>query len=153
MAGSTKSGIRWWMWTSIILGAVGSFVAVTILLRRRKGKEQVVPIRRIELKPKPSSSLGKTRQPAKSKPESAKPDDLKAIEGVGPKTADVLQSSGIGTYAQLASAGVDQIKVILGENGIRANPATWPEQARLAAAGKWEALETLQAELKGGRRA
>jgi hypothetical protein len=33
-----------------------------------------------------------------------------------------------------------------------ADPATWPEQAHLAAAGHWGALETLQNELKGGRR-
>jgi hypothetical protein len=33
-----------------------------------------------------------------------------------------------------------------------AHPATWPEQAALAATGEWEALEALQAKLKGGRR-
>ena len=32
------------------------------------------------------------------------------------------------------------------------DPATWPEQARLAAAGQWDELKTLQESLKGGRR-
>jgi hypothetical protein len=34
-----------------------------------------------------------------------------------------------------------------------ADPTTWPEQAGIAAKGDWEALEQLQAMLKGGRRA
>jgi hypothetical protein len=33
-----------------------------------------------------------------------------------------------------------------------ADPSTWPEQAGLAAAGRWSELEVLQEELKGGRR-
>ena len=32
------------------------------------------------------------------------------------------------------------------------DPSTWPEQASLAAAGEWDALQALQDELKGGRR-
>jgi hypothetical protein len=31
------------------------------------------------------------------------------------------------------------------------NPGTWPKQAKLAADGKWEELETLQKQLKGGK--
>jgi small subunit ribosomal protein S2 len=140
------------MWVSVILGAAAAFVLITILMRRREAKGEPVPVRRIELKPKPRPRPGKEQQPAKHKPKPAKPDDLKVIEGIGPKTAGVLLSSGIRTYAQLASAGAERIKAILKENSIRANPTTWPEQAKLAAAGKWEALEKLQAKLKGGRR-
>jgi hypothetical protein len=33
-----------------------------------------------------------------------------------------------------------------------ATPDTWPEQAGLAAAGRWEELEALQDSLKGGRK-
>jgi predicted flap endonuclease-1-like 5' DNA nuclease len=166
MAGSQKSGIRWWMWISMILGAAASFVLVTILVRRREAKGGVVPVRRIEIKPKaqprpvrlrpqvkPESAKPKSAEPKPARPKPAKADDLKVIEGIGPKTADLLQSSGIKTYAQLSAAGVERIKAMLIKGGIRANPATWPEQAKLAAAGKWEALEALQAKLKGGRRA
>jgi hypothetical protein len=31
------------------------------------------------------------------------------------------------------------------------DPATWPEQAKLAAEGNWEELKKRQDELKGGR--
>jgi predicted flap endonuclease-1-like 5' DNA nuclease len=151
MAGSQKSGIRWWMWISIILGGAASFLLVTILMRRREAKREVAPVRRIELKPEVQARAAKPLRPAKSKP--ARADDLMVIEGIGPKTAASLQSSGIKTYAQLSAAGAERIKGILTENGIRANPTTWPEQAELAAAGEWKALEAMQAKLKGGRRA
>ena len=89
--------------------------------------------------------------------EAPEPDDLKRIEGIGPKLASVLQEGGIVTYAQLAEADEEQIKGILEASDPRllrlARPASWPEQAALAAAGEWEALEALQGELKGGRRA
>ena len=87
----------------------------------------------------------------------AKPDDLKRIEGIGPKIASVLQAGGISTYAQLADSDPDQLRQILEESDPRliriANPDTWPEQASLVAAGDTDGLEELKAALKGGRRA
>jgi hypothetical protein len=81
------------------------------------------------------------------------PDDLKRIEGIGPKIAEVLQQAGLVTFEALASTRVEHLQVILDESGIRlAWPETWPEQAQLAAAGDWAALEALQDELQGGRR-
>jgi NADH-quinone oxidoreductase subunit I len=85
----------------------------------------------------------------------AGPDDLVRIEGIGPKISEVLQGAGITTYAQLAGTDVDRIKQILEEADPKllqlADPATWPRQAKLAASGKWEALEKWQARLKGGK--
>lgn len=83
------------------------------------------------------------------------PDDLKIVEGIGPKIEGILHAAGIKTFAQLAAAPVDQLEKIVREDaGIRvAFPDTWPEQAKLAAANAWDALEKLQDELKGGRRA
>jgi predicted flap endonuclease-1-like 5' DNA nuclease len=84
------------------------------------------------------------------------PDDLKQIEGIGPKIASVLQVAGIVTFAQLAATDVGRIEEILEAEDPRlrrlADPGTWPEQASLAAAGDWKGLETLQNQLKGGRR-
>jgi predicted flap endonuclease-1-like 5' DNA nuclease len=82
------------------------------------------------------------------------PDDLKIVEGVGPKIEEILHAAGIKTFAQLAATSVSQLEQIVREDaGIRiAFPDTWPEQARLAAAEDWAALEKLQEELKGGRR-
>lgn len=82
-------------------------------------------------------------------------DDLEIVEGIGPKINSILQAAGIRTFAQLAAADVAQLEEILRAAGMRRinNPATWPEQARLAAGGDWNGLETLQKSLKAGRRA
>jgi predicted flap endonuclease-1-like 5' DNA nuclease len=89
-------------------------------------------------------------------PSAPAPDDLKQIEGIGPKLSSVLQAAGITTFAQLAEASTAQLEQILeaaDPNLLRlAKPTTWPEQAKLAAEGKWEELAKLQDELHGGRR-
>jgi hypothetical protein len=66
----------------------------------------------------------------------------------------LLQASGIRTFAQLAASPVEQLREILVKARLThlADPTTWPEQASLAAAGKWDELEALQTQLKGGRR-
>lgn len=81
-------------------------------------------------------------------------DDLKKIEGIGPKMEAVLKQAGITTFAQLAETPVEELQRILDEAGVAkiTNPQTWAEQAKLAAAGDWEGLEKLQSELKGGLR-
>jgi predicted flap endonuclease-1-like 5' DNA nuclease len=80
------------------------------------------------------------------------PDDLKRIEGIGPKISGVLNAAGITTFVQLAETSVEELSRIIEEGGVRiAFPETWPEQASLAAAGKWEEFEALQDRLQGGR--
>lgn len=80
-------------------------------------------------------------------------DDLKRIEGIGPKIAEIFNAAGISTYADLAATPVEKLSEILAEAGSRyasKNPATWPEQAKLAAEGNWDVLKDLQEKLKGG---
>jgi len=91
--------------------------------------------------------------PEPEKPEPTPPDELKRIEGIGPKISSLLQDAGIATFTQLAAADVEHLREILDAVNLRiADPTTWPEQAALAAAGDWESLASLQSELKGGRR-
>ncbi|MBN1221543.1 MAG: DUF4332 domain-containing protein [Anaerolineae bacterium] len=93
------------------------------------------------------------QQPA-AIPAPVEPDDLTVIEGIGPKISGLLQAAGVTTLAQLAETDVAQIRQILEDAGLirLADPTTWPEQAKLAAAGDWQALQKLQDELQGGRR-
>jgi predicted flap endonuclease-1-like 5' DNA nuclease len=104
-----------------------------------------------------AKSLGEagTRAPTRRAQASAKTDDLTIIEGIGPKISRLLQDKDINTFAELAAANVGQIQEILTEAGLSniAKPATWSEQAQLAAEGKWDDLKSLQDALKGGRRA
>lgn len=80
------------------------------------------------------------------------PDDLKKIEGIGPKVANLLNEHGITTFAQLAEIPVEKLTEILEADKLQMmNPVSWPKQAQLAAAGDWETLEKLQGDLKGGR--
>ncbi len=91
----------------------------------------------------------------KETPAETSSDDLKKIEGIGPKIAEKLGEAGINTFSELASAEVDTLKGILEEAGSRYrmhDPTTWPEQAGLAADGKWDELQKLQDELDGGRK-
>jgi ribosomal protein L21 len=87
---------------------------------------------------------------AAAKKSTAKADDLKKIEGIGPKIAETLVEAGIATYADLAKAKPAKISEII--EGVRGNhvPDTWPKQAQLAADGKWDELKELQDKLDGG---
>ena len=80
-------------------------------------------------------------------------DDLTKIEGIGPKISGWLNDAGITLYQQLAQLTPEQINETLRNAGHRmAATDTWPEQAALAAAGRWDELAQLQDTLHGGRR-
>lgn len=79
--------------------------------------------------------------------------NLKLIEGIGPRSASALAAAGVQTFAKLAALTPDEIQAILRKSGVRIpSTGTWPEQAALAAASNWEALKKLQGSLKGGHR-
>jgi ribosomal protein L30 len=80
-------------------------------------------------------------------------DDIEVVEGIGPKVASVLRDAGIATFAQLAAAEVSDLRKILADAKLSmAVPDSWPEQAALAAAGRFDELKLLQERLVGGRR-
>jgi len=136
-AAGQSRGVPWWVIALLVV--LGLLLGLWLL--RRPG-EEAAPTTEAE-------AVAPTRAA-----EPPAPDDLKRIEGIGPKISGLLQAAGITTFAQLAATDVSRLKEILAEADLTAlaNPTTWPEQARLAAAGKWDAFETLQDELKGGRR-
>jgi predicted flap endonuclease-1-like 5' DNA nuclease len=81
------------------------------------------------------------------------PEDLRVIEGIGPRSAQVLGEAGILSFSRLAGMHPNDIQTVLRAAGVRVPyPETWPEQAELAAAGDWDALKELQGNLQGGRR-
>jgi predicted flap endonuclease-1-like 5' DNA nuclease len=152
--------LLWWLWSrreeqdiAEIEIEVGELPSVDELQAVEAGGEG-------ELLAVETRTVADVEQPAveaKVREETPEQDDLKRIEGIGPKISSVLQQAGIMTFAQLADTEVGQIEAILEAENPRlrqlADPSTWPEQASLAAAGEWEALEALQGELRGGRRA
>ena len=103
----------------------------------------------------PKKAAVKAEAPkAKAAPKKAAPkkaDDLKKIEGIGPKIAETLIAAGISTFAELAKTKSDKIAEIIAD--VRGNHVTdtWPAQAKLAAEGKWDELKKWQDELDGGK--
>ncbi|MBN9283907.1 MULTISPECIES: hypothetical protein [unclassified Flavobacterium] len=80
--------------------------------------------------------------------------DLKIIEGIGPKIEELFNTSGIFSWKALSEISVDRCNEILhkaGERFVIHNPATWPRQARMAYEGKWQELKDWQEQLDGGK--
>ncbi|HKK78213.1 MAG TPA: helix-hairpin-helix domain-containing protein [Phaeodactylibacter sp.] len=105
--------------------------------------------------PKKATAKAKAAPKKKTAKKAAGKDDLKKIEGIGPKIAGLFADAGITTFEGLATAKKSQLKEILEAAGPRYkmhDPTTWTKQAKLAAAGKWDELDKLQQELKGGKR-
>ncbi|WP_417290597.1 50S ribosomal protein L21 [Corallibacter sp.] len=109
---------------------------------------------------KPAAKAEKKAAPAKkeapkaaSKKSTAKADDLKKIEGAGPKAAEALVNAGYETFAKVAKAKPEELSAVLSEASSRLAHIvtdTWPKQAALAADGKWDELKELQDRLDGG---
>ncbi|MCK5536884.1 MAG: hypothetical protein KAI79_08655 [Bacteroidales bacterium] len=80
--------------------------------------------------------------------------DLKIIEGIGPKIEELLKNNKISTWGQLADANTDDVKTLLKQGGSKYsmhNPTTWAEQAKMAFEGRWEELKSYQDYLDGGK--
>ena len=89
-------------------------------------------------------------------PKGIKQDDLKIVEGIGPKIEGLLHDAGIKTWVELSETAIERIKEILDAAGPRYqmhDPATWPKQSQYAAEGKFEELKEWQEMLDGGKSA
>jgi large subunit ribosomal protein L27 len=81
-------------------------------------------------------------------------DDLKMVEGIGPKIEGLLNAAGIVTWKDLSNAPEEKVQGILDDAGPRYRmhqPKTWANQAKMADEGKWELLERYQDWLDGGK--
>ncbi|NPA46456.1 MAG: hypothetical protein GXO24_04485 [Chlorobi bacterium] len=84
----------------------------------------------------------------------ARKDDLKVVEGIGPKIEQLLYAEAIYTWEDLADTPVERLRQILDKAGPRYrvhDPESWPFQARMAAGGRWDELEKWQEEHKYGK--
>jgi len=96
----------------------------------------------------------KEKKAAKAEKAEATPDDLTKIEGIGKKIADLLAAEKIESFKDLSKTSAKKLKNILEVAGSKFNvhdPSSWPEQAKLAAAGKWAELKELQNDLIAGK--
>ena len=160
-----ESHFRWYIWLLFLFIPLG--ILVLYILREIEKRQQTqvetydekiklesLDEEKVVVQAKKTATV--SEKPGKTIPAAAKQtkaDDLKKIEGIGPKISQVLTSAGVDTFNKLAGLKPDAIKNILEDNGVRLGfPETWPEQARLAADNDWDALKKLQESLKGGRK-
>lgn len=81
-------------------------------------------------------------------------DDLKIVEGIGPKIEKLFHNEGIRTWKALGETTVERCQQILdaaGEKYKIHKPATWPKQSEMAYLGKWNELKELQDKMTGGK--
>lgn len=103
---------------------------------------------------KPAKVVKEKKTAKKAGKPAPTPDDLTKVEGIGKKIAALLAAENILTFKDLSKISVKKLKGILEVAGSKFHvhdPASWPKQAKLAAAEKWEELEELQKELIGGK--
>jgi predicted flap endonuclease-1-like 5' DNA nuclease len=105
--------------------------------------------------PKPKTEAAPAAPDPKPAPAKAKadPDDLRRIEGIGPKIASALIAQGIDTFEKLSKQSLEELQSKVKAEGVRFSPSaeSWAEQASYAAKGDWDGLQTLQDTLIGGR--
>ena len=89
----------------------------------------------------------------KAAPKVATGDDLKRIEGIGPKINDALLAAGITTFAELAAGTEETFKTALEVAGLRSHPSigSWAEQAGFLARGDEAGFKDLTDRLVAGR--
>lgn len=149
----------------LLLGATvaGWFLAKVIIKKRIDNLQELLEEKKYELAQLRTltdttvdypiaTNASKTVYPTIS-PDHA-PDDLKVIEGIGPKIEEILNKAGIHTYEQLMETPVLRTAGYLKKAGPRyqlQDPSSWPEQAALAKQQKWEELERLKLKLISGR--
>ena len=87
---------------------------------------------------------------ADAAPASGDSDDLTTIWGVGPKYAGILTDAGMTTFSAVAEASVEDLQAAITDAGstTAGNEETWPEQARMLAAGDTEGHEAYVESLK-----
>ncbi|KLT69125.1 MULTISPECIES: hypothetical protein [Flavobacterium] len=83
-----------------------------------------------------------------------KENDLKVVEGIGPKIETLFNNAGIKTWQELSATTTEKLQSILdaaGENYAIHNPGSWAKQALLAYQGKWQELKDWQDSHIGGK--
>jgi len=170
MQGTEEStGTPWWVWLLIIVVLLFAALLWWLWWSRRRDEKALPAVEPMRVAPvqAPEVKMAEVKMPEVQLPEvqvpevatgavemvPSEPDDLEMIEGIGPKIAGLLKAAGITTFAQLAEVDLARVQAILSAANLRlADPSTWAEQAKLAAAGDRSGLEALQSRLKGGRR-
>lgn len=148
--------------TAKILGHLKGDKVIVFKKKRRKGYKKKnghrqsfteIQIESIAASGATKKAPAKKAEPKATAKKSSIGDDLKKIEGVGPKAAEAMVKAGLDTFAKIAKADPAKLSELLVDASSRLAHLvtdTWPKQAALAAEGKWDELKELQDKLDGG---
>ena len=130
---------------------IASFDRVVSAVTGTEIKREAAPEMPEEVKEVVEKKEEKVEAPKKeAAKDSSDKDDLKKIEGVGPKIEEALNAGGIMTFADLAASTDEATQELIKDVRGNHQAGTWNEQAELARDGKWDELKTLQDALDGG---
>jgi len=124
-------------------GSKNTSKKITPTTTRRRGRPAASTAKKV--------TSAKKTSPAKR---GRKSDDLKLIEGVGPKMEEALRNAGFKTFAKIATSNPDKLKAVLVKANSRfgiAATESWPTQAKMATKGAFEELKAFQDTLNRGR--
>ncbi len=91
--------------------------------------------------------------PVASRAAKVKSDDLKIVEGIGPKLESIFKENGVTDLKAMSETSPERLREILESAGPRFkmfNPETWPKQALMAHEGRLDELKAYQDRLVGG---
>ncbi len=83
-----------------------------------------------------------------------KENDLKIVEGIGPKIEGLFHNFGIKTWKDLSKVSTNKCQEVLNSGGKRYrihDPASWPMQAKMAYEGQWVELAKWQDKHRAGK--
>lgn len=83
-----------------------------------------------------------------------KENDLKLVEGIGPKIEGLFHNFDIKTWEALSEVSVSKCQEVLDSGGDRYrihDPSSWPMQAKMCYEGKWKDLVKWQDKHKAGK--
>ncbi len=143
-------------WGSFVRNAVNNqpIQSQSLEIQKKKLSEPAVPKAEVKAVESSTEKMDVKKANGKSKINTPVQDDLKRIEGIGPKIQELLNAAGIHTFSELSKTTKTHLEDILNAGGKRFsihNPTSWAQQATLAAEGKWEELKKLQDVLIGGK--
>lgn len=139
------AGHAFGMWMGAVAGATEASQKLFAGLAEAEARPQPAKLRLVASQPAPRGAPAARKETRKAEAAApaaierpGKPDDLKAISGVGPKLEKVLNGLGIWTYAQIAALGEAEIAWLDGHLGFsgRIGRDDWVGQAAALSAGR-----------------
>jgi predicted flap endonuclease-1-like 5' DNA nuclease len=129
------------------------YVTVTNSAGETRSMRRNFSIAAPEVAPAPVAPPPPAPEPVRAAPKKSEKDDLKVVEGIGPKFEKALNAAGILTFEDLAKATEADLHAAVEKAGMRFAPSipTWAMQAEYLVLDDYAGLQIFQEMLTAGR--